>query len=71
VGFAPRSFSFPRQAGPACVELLLPFGKQDYAHVTPLGFGVDIEVLEPGELRSLMVATAAAVAALCTERQPA
>jgi hypothetical protein len=49
----------------------MPFGKLDYAHVTLPGFGADIEVLDPRELRSLMVATAAAVAALCTERQPA
>jgi predicted DNA-binding transcriptional regulator YafY len=53
------------------VQLLLPFEKLEYAHITLLGFGADIEVLDPGELRGLMMATAAAMAALYTERQPA
>ena len=46
------------------VRLPLPFEKLEYARVALLGFGVDIEVLSPPELRSQMMATAASLAAL-------
>jgi predicted DNA-binding transcriptional regulator YafY len=51
------------------VRLDLPFEKLEYARITLLGFGADIEVLEPGELRRQMIATTANLAALYGERQ--
>jgi predicted DNA-binding transcriptional regulator YafY len=52
-------------------RLQLPFEKLEYARAALLGFGADVEVLSPQELRSQMIATAAALGALYTERQPA
>jgi predicted DNA-binding transcriptional regulator YafY len=46
------------------VRLLLPFEKLEYARVSLLGFGPDVEVLAPGELRSQMAAAAAGLTAL-------
>jgi predicted DNA-binding transcriptional regulator YafY len=51
-------------------RLQLPFEKLEYARAALLGFGADIEVLSPEELRSQMIATAAALGALYTKRQP-
>ncbi|HEY3952880.1 MAG TPA: YafY family protein [Streptosporangiaceae bacterium] len=53
------------------VQLRLPFEKLEYARVILLGFGADVEVTGPGELRRQMTATAAAMATLYTRRQPA
>jgi len=49
------------------VTLDLPFEKLEYARVTLLGFGADVEVLGPGELRSQMSTTAALLATLYPE----
>jgi predicted DNA-binding transcriptional regulator YafY len=57
----------PPDAG-GWVPLDLPFEKLEYARVTLLGFGADVEVLSPGELRSQMSATAAHLAELYAER---
>jgi predicted DNA-binding transcriptional regulator YafY len=46
------------------VRLLLPFEKLEYARVGLLGFGPDVEVLAPGELRDQMAAAAAGLTAL-------
>jgi predicted DNA-binding transcriptional regulator YafY len=46
------------------VRLPLPFEKLEYAMANLLGFGADVEVLEPGELRNQMAETAAAICAL-------
>jgi predicted DNA-binding transcriptional regulator YafY len=46
------------------VRLLLPFEQLEYAKAALLGFGADVEVLGPEELRSQMVAAAAALSAL-------
>ena len=46
------------------VRLLLPFEKREYARVSLLGFGPDVEVLAPGELRDQMAAAAAGLTAL-------
>jgi predicted DNA-binding transcriptional regulator YafY len=46
------------------VELPLPFEKLHYARVQLLPFGADVEVLDPPELRSQMIATAEAMTAL-------
>jgi predicted DNA-binding transcriptional regulator YafY len=46
------------------VRLDLPFEKLDYARVALLGFGPDVEVLGPAELRSELAAAAAGLAAL-------
>jgi len=59
----------PDQAG--WVRLLLPFEKLEFARVALLGFGADIEVLGPQELRSQMTAAATALAALYATPQPA
>lgn len=53
------------------VQLHLPFEKLEYARVALLGFGADVEVLGPGELRSQMIATSVALATFYPERQPA
>jgi predicted DNA-binding transcriptional regulator YafY len=52
------------------VRLQLPFEKLEYAHAALLGFGAEVEVLGPPELRGQMSATAAALSALYP-RQPA
>lgn len=46
------------------VRLLLPFEKLEYARVSLLGLGPDVEVLAPGELRGQMAAAAAGLTAL-------
>jgi predicted DNA-binding transcriptional regulator YafY len=46
------------------VRLGLPFEKLAYARAALLGFGADVEVLEPAELRSQMADTAAELGAL-------
>ena len=53
------------------VRLLLPFEKLEFAQAALLGFGADIEVLGPKELRSRMTAAATALGALYAEHQPA
>jgi len=52
------------------VRLLLPFEKLEFAQAGLLGFGADIEVLGPQELRNRIIATAAALSALYAEHQP-
>jgi predicted DNA-binding transcriptional regulator YafY len=46
------------------VRLRLPFEKLEYARANLLGFGPDVEVIEPAELRRQMRAAAAGLAAL-------
>jgi predicted DNA-binding transcriptional regulator YafY len=46
------------------VRLELPFEKLEYARAELLGFGTDVEVIEPLELRGEMTAVAAGLAAL-------
>jgi predicted DNA-binding transcriptional regulator YafY len=46
------------------VRLSLPFEKLEYARAALLGFGADVEVLGPAELRSQMAAAAAGLSAL-------
>jgi predicted DNA-binding transcriptional regulator YafY len=46
------------------IRLHLPFEKLEYARAALLGFGADVEILGPAELRSQMTATAAALGAL-------
>jgi predicted DNA-binding transcriptional regulator YafY len=46
------------------VRLPLPFERLEYARAALLGFGADVEVLEPEELRSQMALTAAALSVL-------
>lgn len=46
------------------VRLLLPFERPEYARAALLGFGPDVEVLAPGELRGEMAAAAAGLTAL-------
>jgi predicted DNA-binding transcriptional regulator YafY len=56
------------------VRLLLPFEKPEFARAALLGFGADVEVLAPPDLRRQMIATAAALGALYADagrRQPA
>lgn len=53
------------------VQVQLPFEKLEYARVTLLGFGADVEILGPAELRRQITAAAAALAALYAEREPA
>jgi len=53
------------------VRLLLPFEKLEFAQASLLGFGADIEVLGPPDLRRQMIDTAAALGELYAERQPA
>jgi predicted DNA-binding transcriptional regulator YafY len=45
-------------------RLALPFEKLEYARAALLGFGPDVEVLAPGELRGQMAAAAAGLSAL-------
>jgi predicted DNA-binding transcriptional regulator YafY len=45
-------------------RLALPFEKLEYARAALLGFGPDVEVLAPGELRAQMAAAAAGLSAL-------
>jgi predicted DNA-binding transcriptional regulator YafY len=66
----------PAHAGEVCwdtvpepdgwVRLRLPFEKLEYARAALLGFGADVEVLEPEELRRQMIETAGALGALYT-----
>jgi predicted DNA-binding transcriptional regulator YafY len=66
----------PAHAGEVCwdtvpepdgwVRLRLPFEKLEYARAALLGFGADVEVLEPEELRRQMIETAGALSALYT-----
>ena len=56
----------PDQSG--WTQLVLPFEKLDYARAALLGFGADIEVIDPTELRGQMIATIAALSALYSER---
>jgi len=51
------------------VRLILPFEKLGYARPALLGFGADVEVLGPPELRSQMKATATALSALYAGHQ--
>ncbi len=46
------------------VSLALPFEKLEYARAALLGFGADVEVLDPAELRGQMITAAAALSAL-------
>lgn len=50
------------------VKLPLPFEKLEYARASLLGFGADVEVLQPDELREQMVAAADALGALYAGR---
>jgi len=56
----------PDQAGWS--QLVLPFEKLDYARAALLGFGADVEVIDPRELRGQMIATTAALSALYAPR---
>jgi predicted DNA-binding transcriptional regulator YafY len=58
----------PDRAG--WIQLLLPFEKLEYARAALLGFGADVEVLAPHELRSQMIAAAADLGALYPTHQP-
>ncbi len=59
----------PDEAG--WVRLLLPFEKLEFARVALLGFGPDVEVLRPVELRSQMMAAATGLGALYAAGPPA
>jgi predicted DNA-binding transcriptional regulator YafY len=53
-----------RPDGAGWVRLSLPFEKLEYARAALLGFGADVEVLGPAELRSQMVAAAVGLGTL-------
>jgi len=52
------------------IRLQLPFEKLQYAHAALLGFGADVEVLGPPELRRQMTSAAAALSSLYAAASP-